>query len=341
MNIAAVKSLQKSVLPRGTHLRKAARAVVDVIASRAGVLDRREAAMCRGLTVLTYHRVLPDDLAAAHPLAQLVTPESVFHAQIKTIADRYRAVTVSDGLELLTSGRPTARPLLAITFDDGFADHALIAAPALERAGLPATFFVVAGFIDTEREHWFEVGPRRWREAHPQEGPAALGAWLESLKAVPAAERDALIGALPEPAPPLRDRPLDRAMSTAQLHSLHRSGHEIGSHSLTHPDLRAQGDSELHREVCLSKARLEARLDAPVTGFCYPYGEHDGRVARVVRTAGYAYACTTKPGWNRRGAGVLRLKRIDANPARVTGRAGRHNDAAFRAEVSLLHEELR
>lgn len=39
---------------------------------------------------------------------------------------------------------------LSITFDDGYRDNFDVAAPILCRLGLPATFFVTTGFIDTE-----------------------------------------------------------------------------------------------------------------------------------------------------------------------------------------------
>jgi peptidoglycan/xylan/chitin deacetylase (PgdA/CDA1 family) len=39
---------------------------------------------------------------------------------------------------------------LSITFDDGYRDNAEVAAPLLRRFSLPATFFVVTGFIGTQ-----------------------------------------------------------------------------------------------------------------------------------------------------------------------------------------------
>jgi hypothetical protein len=62
---------------------------------------------------------------------------------------------------------------------------------------------------------------------------------------------------------------------------------------------------------------------------------------RAVRRAGYAYACTTAIGRNTDGADPFRLLRIDMNPGRTRRRDGRHDLAAFRAEVSLLHQGWR
>ncbi|WP_020116493.1 polysaccharide deacetylase family protein [Streptomyces canus] len=75
-----------------------------------------------------------------------------------------------------------------------------------------------------------------------------------------------------------------------------RAGIEIGSHGLTHLDLTAADDLRLKAEVVESRAALEDLLDAPVDGFCYPYGTVDRRTVEAVRGAGYRYACAIDPG---------------------------------------------
>jgi peptidoglycan/xylan/chitin deacetylase (PgdA/CDA1 family) len=78
-----------------------------------------------------------------------------------------------------------------------------------------------------------------------------------------------------------------------------RAGMEIGSHGLLHTDLTdhdAVDAEQLAAETARSRELLEAVTDAPVTGFCYPYGRVDVRAADAVRAAGYTYAVAIDPG---------------------------------------------
>ncbi|MER7188129.1 polysaccharide deacetylase family protein [Streptomyces hyaluromycini] len=75
-----------------------------------------------------------------------------------------------------------------------------------------------------------------------------------------------------------------------------RGGVEIGSHGLTHVDLTKADAKTLRAETAESRALLEELVQAPVDGFCYPYGTVDRRAVDAVRDAGYGYACAIDPG---------------------------------------------
>ncbi len=99
-------------------------------------------------------------------------------------------------------------------------------------------------------------------------------------------------------------------MSVEQLRDWHRGGMEIGAHTRSHPRLTQCDDAQLHEEIHGSKATLQDHLDAPVTQFCYPYGDADDRVAGVVRAAGFAAATTTRRGRASAGLDLWQLPRI-------------------------------
>ena len=99
-------------------------------------------------------------------------------------------------------------------------------------------------------------------------------------------------------------------MSNEQVKAWQAAGMEVGAHSRTHPRLTACTDAELQSELAGSKADLEALMGAPVTQFCYPYGDLDTRVADAVRQAGYSAATTTQRGRSRPGDDAMLLRRI-------------------------------
>jgi peptidoglycan/xylan/chitin deacetylase (PgdA/CDA1 family) len=85
-------------------------------------------------------------------------------------------------------------------------------------------------------------------------------------------------------------------MSDAQIKEWHAAGMEVGAHSRTHPRLTTCTDAELLSEIAGSKSDLEALIGAPVTQFCYPYGDLDVRVVAAVRQARFSAATTTQRG---------------------------------------------
>jgi peptidoglycan/xylan/chitin deacetylase (PgdA/CDA1 family) len=74
------------------------------------------------------------------------------------------------------------------------------------------------------------------------------------------------------------------------------AGMELGSHSLTHPDLRKLDEAALGFELVESKAAVERITGRPCRTFAYPYGLYDERVVQAVADAGYELAFRWHPG---------------------------------------------
>ena len=90
------------------------------------------------------------------------------------------------------------------------------------------------------------------------------------------------------------DRP---RLSEGQIRELATiPGMEVGSHTLTHADLRRVSDRQLAEELHGSRAWLEDVLGTTVTAFAYPRGLHDRRSVRAAEAAGYRLARTTMGG---------------------------------------------
>lgn len=75
-----------------------------------------------------------------------------------------------------------------------------------------------------------------------------------------------------------------------QIRAMADAGHEIGSHSIAHPDLTGVSDARLWSELVDARARLRAISGQDVDIFAYPYGAYDSRVVNTVEAAGYRAA---------------------------------------------------
>ena len=90
------------------------------------------------------------------------------------------------------------------------------------------------------------------------------------------------------------------------------AGHEIGSHTLSHPHLPGLPREQARQEIFESKQRLEDRFSVPIRHFCYPYGDNDEAVREMVGEAGYESAPTVQFGVNGPGCEPLALNRVMA-----------------------------
>lgn len=88
----------------------------------------------------------------------------------------------------------------------------------------------------------------------------------------------------------------DSGLTASMVKRLIASGWELGSHTISHPDLTSLSASELETEVAGSKKQIAAKFGVPVEFFCYPAGKYDDTVIAAVDEAGYKGATTELPG---------------------------------------------
>ena len=67
-------------------------------------------------------------------------------------------------------------------------------------------------------------------------------------------------------------------------------GHEVASHTLTHPYMHGLTDAELYRQMKSDKENLEKLFDREVRGFAVPFDYYDDRIAACAKACGFAYA---------------------------------------------------
>lgn len=99
--------------------------------------------------ILMYHRVVPI-AEAGNSIRGLVVPPEVFAAQMDALAVAgWHTITMAElAADLQAHRKPTPRTFV-ITIDDGWSDGFTYALPILQSHGYVATYFVIAGRIDT------------------------------------------------------------------------------------------------------------------------------------------------------------------------------------------------
>ncbi len=104
----------------------------------------------------------------------------------------------------------------------------------------------------------------------------------------------------------------EKLMDAAQVRDWLAAGHQIGAHTMTHPDLRNISPAKAREEIFACKKSLEDTFGLPVDHFCYPYGFSNQTVRDLVAEAGYRTACTTEPGVNTSATPRLEITRWTA-----------------------------
>lgn len=273
-----------------------------------------------------YHRVAELDL---DPGGLAVSPKR-FAEHAEVLRRCFRPLS----LRALVAGmrdRAVLRDSVAITFDDGYVDNLHEAKPFLELHDIPATVFVISGYIGSRRTFWWDELERICcgAAALPDRLELKVGGSVRTWTIAPGVERRNfyrslrdVCGTLKEPE---RDELFDKlrtwsgvaaahAVETLSADELRRLADgglmEIGAHTITHRRLPALPRAEQLEEIRGSKRQLEQVLGLDVRLFSYPFGAHDRTTVRCTREAGLACACTTRAGGIHRSTDPYRLPRL-------------------------------
>lgn len=277
----------------------------------------------RDLRILAYHRVLAqfEPEAFEFDLDLVSASAEGFREQMQLLRRRFQPMRLGDAVVAIMSGKPLPANAVVVTFDDGYDDNYRVAYPILRELGIPATFFVSTGHIDSGLPYDYDwlvhmlLATTRSRITIPElamdtPAPPARGARrdlvahaLRRLKMLDGPAQVDLVARLARDWHMLREQSHAdcQPMSWTQLREMHASGFEIGSHGVHHRMLAKLPQQELEFELRESKAVLERELDAPASLLAYPVGGYsafDDRVIDATAAAGYQAACSYITGTN-------------------------------------------
>ncbi len=277
--------------------------------------------------VLTYHRVaaLPVD-----PEMLAVTPDN-FREQMRYLKESVSLVRFED------DWAQVPKPAVAVTFDDGYADNALQALPIIKEVGVPATFFVSTGLINTRREFWWHElertllsqqnlpasfslndgrGVRRWPTGTRDAREHCYREIVRTMNRADPEHRENWLAQLRAWAQ-CSNEPTDeshRAMTVDELRLLAESSWvTIGAHTVTHSRLSSLTAAAQQEEITASKRHLESWLGRKILVFSYPFGKRTDftkETAALCRQAGFAKSAANFPGQAHRWTDPHRIPRM-------------------------------
>jgi peptidoglycan/xylan/chitin deacetylase (PgdA/CDA1 family) len=133
------------------------------------LLARVHARLGSRAAVLMYHRIATCDIDSWN---LCVSPKH-FDQHLQVLRRSYHVSSLTQLACELRDRRK--KKVIAITFDDGYADNLYAAAPALERYDAPATFFLTSGAVGTGREFWWDELERLLLNAGPLPSELQVG----------------------------------------------------------------------------------------------------------------------------------------------------------------------
>jgi peptidoglycan/xylan/chitin deacetylase (PgdA/CDA1 family) len=293
--------------------------------AQASLVSRRtRRSPARVGVALVYHRIGGEGGDAKREILPAV-PTRVFTRLLRHFHRHYRVVPASGLLEAVHERARGERFPVAITFDDDLASHVTEALPALQRAGVTATFFLSG----TPRPFWWQDLQRavdgRLVDSLPHVAEDDLRAALAreekaifrvaaAIEALPRAQRDETAAALGAAA----GAPPNEGLDAEGIRTLVGAGLEVGFHTLRHEALPALEDGDLAAALREGRDELATLTGTRVDAISYPHGKADERVATAARSAGYAYGFTTERSTVTPSSDPLLLPRIP--PALSTGK---------------------
>jgi peptidoglycan/xylan/chitin deacetylase (PgdA/CDA1 family) len=312
-------------------------------------------------SIATFHRVLPEAERRKYPFPGLVVTPAELDSFLTYFKQYFDCGTLAKQHERFRRGEAPARPLLAVTFDDGQYDNHRHAAPVLARHGVKASFFIPVLAVERKELLWHdrlgfatqtllarnESGREQLKQILAAAGLDAEGTGnildhtVQAAKGLVLDARLQLVNALADASGDEPEPEFARLMSFAEISDLAAAGHEIGSHSMTHCLMPECDDPSLSYELEESRRILEARLALPVECFCYPNGNCDARTAGAVEMAGYRQAITTAWGNNGPDSDAFRLRRFDMVAQHVSDQQGRISSDLLAFRTSGLYPGLR
>jgi len=261
------------------------------------------------LAILYYHHVFktknqyhPDDLS-----------EVEFKAQIRFLTKYFNILDLTEAVILLKNKSLPPKSLV-ISFDDGYIDNYLVAAPILKSFDCPATFFIATGGIEegllwndkleqlikntSNQSISFNIINKELNISNAEDKINAFQLLQGELKFLSHQQRSEKLDQL---SCELGNVTFERSMMKEEhIKTLHQQGFTIGAHTHNHTILSTENESMVKQELIENKSRLEKIIGNKVELIAYPNGlykrDFTDEHCRIVIDLGFSAGFSTNDG---------------------------------------------
>ena len=301
--------------------------------------------------------------------ASLLIKRETFEECMKYITQSYPVISMDFLSQNFDKWENIPGDSFVITFDDGWIDFHDAAYPILNRLKIPATVYLTTGFVSSECGYWQEwlnklllpvlankkmfletgniiskpeIGLKLRDLISKSDGKPIIFKFVDYLKKftddIILKTISDLEAFLKEQAIMISEDEPRSFVSWDELNNIKEPDISFGSHTVNHPILTNEQADTIENEICKSKEIIEKETGRDVLHFCYPNGNYNDEIRRIV-SGSYESACTTNSGFVSKESDIYALNRIGINEEMVTDWRGNFSKYVF--ALSLFLETIR
>lgn len=274
------------------------------------------------ITILNLHRVHENDFSAYKPL-----DPKVFIQLIKFIKSNYLVTSFSELNDLETSG--SSKPLLILSFDDGYKDFINVACPILDKyrirvnqniipecvmSGIPPLNVAIQDFVGkaTPAELKYLSIPNFSYDGDSSDLKKLGFEISKFIKNKPMSEqityRDILFNQISN----LEAFNLTKMMDLDDLKKI-ADKHDIGAHSFSHANLGIESDDYVIKDFIKCKSWFKEHLNQDVDIFAFPNGSFKESHIQLAYDNGYKHLLLVNEQFSKRNHTVYERFGFDAS----------------------------
>lgn len=290
--------------------------------------------------ILMFHRVLPDHQKNTFvPQSSIVIYQSEFDQLLNKLKDNFEVVSLPYLLKNYNNNENAKnnKPLLAISFDDGWSDNIYYALPILKKHKIQASLFIANQFISSQKKFWWtalseylslnkgvDIIVRHLDLTEDQQlllnkvihNKSTIDELIISLKNCDQQQLAKLADILVDSEP---EKLHADGMTWDELQIWLDAGQHIGAHTLNHFLLTHITEELANKEILESYQDLCLRFGSHkvLDIFCYPNGNNNKNLQLLVQSLGFNYALGTEPRLLEKRCNPYNLPRFNINSSHV------------------------